>query len=617
MIHNALRRLRLPQTFTVLISIFAVIAGTVAGFIYWSTFSLPALKALEEYEPAESSFVYSADGGLVAEFYIERRNFIPHYEIPEHVKAAFVAIEDVRFYKHPGIDLKGIIRAFFHDIRTMSASQGGSTITQQLAKMLFLKPERSLKRKIKEAILSIQIERQYTKDEILGLYLNQAYFGTRSYGIEAASQTHFGKPAKDLTTGEAALLASLPKAPSLYSPFKYPEKAKDRRDTVLGLMFNNKFITHSEYNNALKEPLPERPFFRKYDAPYFTEMLRQSLEAGYNNDLYTSGLRIYTTLDLEMQKYAEEAVSDGITAIEQRAEKGVQAALVAMDIRTGGIRAMVGGSDFWKNQFNRATQALRQSGSAFKPFVYLAAIESGMKADNLILDAQMSFRGSQRGQTWSPKNYDGKYYGPVTLRKAFAKSLNAATVRLADKVGISTVIDTAKRIGIKSRLQPFLPIALGSADLTLLELVSAYRALASGVYSEPLLYDRVIKRDSVIEEINLKPIEVLSKEEMTEMKKLLRAVIDEGTATQARVLNRVIYGKTGTTNDYTNAWFIGFDNRLVTGVWVGRDNNKPIGDKESGASAALPIWVEFMKKVLQQTQPAQSPSDPQSPPQRQ
>ena len=314
MIHNALRRLRLPQTFTVLISIFAVIAGTVAGFIYWSTFSLPALKALEEYEPAESSFVYSADGGLVAEFYIERRNFIHHYEIPEHVKAAFVAIEDVRFYKHPGIDLKGIIRAFFHDIRTMSASQGGSTITQQLAKMLFLKPERSLKRKIKEAILSIQIERQYTKNEIIGLYLNQAYFGTRSYGIEAASQTHFGKSVKDLTTGEAALLASLPKAPSLYSPFKYPEKAKDRRDTVLGLMFNNKFITHSEYNNALKEPLPARQFFRKYDAPYFTEMLRQSLEAGYGNDLYTSGLRIYTTLDLDMQKYADEAFSDGITA---------------------------------------------------------------------------------------------------------------------------------------------------------------------------------------------------------------------------------------------------------------------------------------------------------------
>lgn len=614
---DALRHLRLPATLTILISIFSLIAVATAGFIYWSTLSLPALKSLEMYEPVESSLVYSADGGLLAEFYIERRNFVPHYEIPEHVKTAFVAIEDVRFYKHPGIDLKGIIRAFFHDIKTMSVSQGGSTITQQLAKMLFLKPERSLKRKLKEVILSIQIEKQYTKDEILGLYLNQAYFGTRSYGIEAAAQTYFGKPVKEITAGEAALLASLPKAPSLYSPFKYPEKTKDRRDTVLGLMLNNKFITHSEYNTALNEPLPERPFFRKYGAPYFTEMLRQALEARYDNDLYTSGLKIYTTIDLEMQRYAEEAVADGIASIEKRAEKGVQAALIVMDIKTGSIRAMVGGSDFWKNQFNRATQALRQSGSAFKPFVYLAAIESGMKADDLVLDAPVSFKGSQRGQTWSPRNYDGKYYGAVTLRKALAKSLNAATVRLADKVGVKTVIETARRTGIKNRLQPFLSIALGSADLTLLEMVSAYRVFASGVYSEPLIYDRVFKRGAVIEEINAKPIEVISYEDMIEMKKLLRAVIDEGTATKAKVLNRVIYGKTGTTNDYTNAWFIGFDNRLVTGVWIGRDNNKPIGDKETGSSAALPIWIEFMKKALQQTQQGQNPSDLQSPPQRQ
>jgi len=552
--------------------------------------------------------VYSSDGKLLSEFYIERRTFIPHYRIPDHVKRAFIAIEDARFYSHPGVDLIGIIRALYHDIMTGSITQGGSTITQQLAKMLFLRPERSIKRKLKEAALSIQIEKRYTKDEILGLYLNQAYFGTRAYGIEAASQTYFGKSVNELSIAEAALLASLPKAPSLYSPFKNPERARERRSTVLRQMLNHRFISRAEYESAEKEPLPEIPHFRKYEAPYFIEVLRHELEARYNNELYTSGYRIYSTIDYRMQKAAEEAVTNGIASVEKRVKKGVQAALVAMDIRTGGVKAMVGGSDFWKNQFNRATQALRQPGSAFKPFVYLAAIESGMTAGDVILDAPISFKGARPGQLWTPKNYDGEYHGLVTLKTALAKSLNAATVRLADRVGVDSIIETAQRLGIRSKLQPYLPIALGASDVTLMDMVSAYGTFATGRYVRPVLYERVLNREGIpVEETRPEAAEVISQREAEEMRLLLRAVVEEGTAQRAKELKRTLYGKTGTTNEYTDAWFIGFDDRLIVGVWVGRDDHKPIGVKETGARAALPIWIEFMKKAPLQTGQDRSP----------
>ncbi len=588
--------------------VLSILAGAIAGFVYWSVSDLPAIKSLEEYSPEESSLVYSSDGKLLAEFYIERRTFVPYYKIPDHVKKAFVAIEDVRFYSHPGVDFIGIIRALYQDLRTRSIAQGGSTITQQLAKMLFLRPERSIKRKLKEAAISIQIEKRYTKDEILGLYLNQAYFGTRAYGLEAAAQTYFGKSADTLSIAEAAALASLPKAPSQYSPFKNPDKAKERRSVVLHSMLQHRFISQAQYEEAEREPVPSVPHFRKYEAPYFIEMVRQELEAQFNNELYTAGYKIYSTIDYWMQKSAEEAVAGGITALEKRTEKGVQAALIAMDMNTGKIRAMVGGSDFWKNQFNRSTQALRQPGSAFKPFVYLTAIEQGMTANDVIQDSPVSFRGAKPGQPWMPKNYDGKYYGTVTLKTALAKSLNAATVRLADRVGIHSVIETAQKFGIKSDLQPYLPIALGASDVTLIDMVSAYCAFATGTYVKPVLYEWVMNKDGVpLSETKGEQNALLSREDTEEMKKLLHAVVEEGTAQKAKELKRTLYGKTGTTNDYSDAWFIGFDDRLVVGVWVGRDDHKPIGAKETGARAALPIWMEFMKKVPQQTPLNQNP----------
>ncbi|MCL4474870.1 MAG: PBP1A family penicillin-binding protein [Nitrospirae bacterium] len=605
------RRIHLPSFFSKWLLLFcalSILAGAAAGFVYWSISDLPAVKSLEEYSPAESSLVYSSDGKILAELYLERRTFIPYYKIPDHVKKAFIAIEDVRFYSHPGVDFIGILRALYQDLKTRSIAQGGSTITQQLAKMVFLKPERSVKRKLKEAAISIQIEKRYTKDEILGLYLNQAYFGTRAYGLEAAAQTYFGKSAGQLAVGDAAVLASLPKAPSQYSPFRNPEKAKERKTTVLKLMLQNKFITKAQYEEAEREPMPVTPHYRKYEAPYFIEMVRQELEAKFNHELYTAGYKIYSTIDSSLQKAAEEAVTNGIVAIEKRTKKGVQAALIAMDIKTGRIRAMVGGADFWKNQFNRSTQALRQPGSAFKPFVYLTAIEQGMTSADTILDSPISFKGARPGHPWTPKNYDGKYHGAVTLKTALAKSLNTATVRLANRVGVDNIIETAQRLGIRSNLQPYLPIALGASDVTLMDMVCAYSAFATGAHVKPVFYEWVMNKDGMpVSEIKEERTDLLSPEDAEEMKKLLRAVVEEGTAMRAKELRRTLYGKTGTTNDYSDAWFIGFDDHLVVGVWVGRDDHKPIGPKETGARAALPIWMEFMKKAPLQTPSNQNP----------
>ncbi|NWF52017.1 MAG: penicillin-binding protein 1A [Nitrospirae bacterium] len=588
----------LSKKIIILIFVLSAFVGIFGGIVYWVTSDLPNIKLLEEYTPIESSRVYSSDGKLIAELYVERRTFIPPYQIPEHVKKAVISVEDVRFYHHPGVDLIGIMRALWSDIKAGGIVEGGSTITQQLARMLFLKPERSLKRKLKEAVLSIRIEKRYTKDEILGLYLNQSYFGTRAYGIEAASQTYFGKSVQNLSIGEAALLASLPKAPSLYSPFKNPDKAKERREVVLKKMLKHGYITEAEFEKAMNEPLPGTPHMRKYEAPYFIEFMRQKLEKKYGPEIYTSGYKIYSTLDHRMQKIAEDVIEKVIKTIEQRVEHGIQASLIAIDIQTGHIKAMVGGLDFWKNQFNRATQAKRQPGSAFKPFVYLTAFENGMLSGDRIIDSPISFRGQHHGVRWSPHNYDGKYYGSVTLKKALAKSLNAATVRLADKIGIENIIESAKKLGIKADLQPHLPTALGASDVTLMEMVSAYSAFATGRKTEPLTYERILNRDNIVIEETIPHIEeIISQNVVEEIKTSLGAVVKEGTAKKALEIDRTVYGKTGTTNDFTDAWFIGFDDQLAVGVWVGRDNHTPIGHKETGARAALPIWIEFMKRV--------------------
>ncbi len=581
-----------------LLIIFSIIIGSFSGFLYWSFSDLPEIKVLESYQPIESSFVYSSDGKVLAELYLERRNYIPYYKIPDIVKKAFVAIEDQRFYSHHGVDILGIIRAFYKNIRAQEIVEGGSTITQQLTKMLFLKPEKSISRKIKEAIISIRIEKAYTKDEILGMYLNQAYFGARAYGIEAASQTYFGKSTAELTLSEAALLAGLPRSPSIYSPFKHPERAFKRRKIVLTKMLENGYISRDEYEGANSEPLPLKPFHRRYEAPYFIEFLRQKIEPKFGSALYTSGYVIYSTIDYRMQKIAEEAINNGIKNLERRVKKGVQAALIAIDLQNGHIKAMVGGNDFWQTQFNRAVMALRQPGSAFKPFVYLTAIENGMTPDDMIFDGPISFRGANPNTIWSPKNYDNKYRGYVTLRDGLAYSLNTATVRLADEIGVDNIIDVAKRSGIRSRLEPYLSTALGASDVTLIELTTAYAVFANGRKIEPVAYEKIVDKNGItIDHVYSSYSDILDEQKVQEMKDLLTAVVEYGTAQKAKELNRAVYGKTGTTNDYSDAWFIGFDDELIVGVWVGRDDHNPIGNKETGAQAALPIWIEFMKNI--------------------
>jgi penicillin-binding protein 1A len=571
--------------------------GGAGGYVYSLFSDLPDISRLEGFNPSESSIVYSADGKVLSEFYVERRTYIPYYKIPLKIKQAFIAVEDRRFYSHHGIDFFGILRAIYKDIRAQGMVEGGSTITQQLAKMVFLKPEKSIKRKIKEAIISTQLEKRYTKEEILGMYLNQIYLGTRAYGIDAAANTYFGKAADQLAIGEIALIAGLQKAPSAYSPFKKPEKALARRELVLKRMLDDDFITQAEYDKARLEPLPLKPFFRKFEAPYFVESLRQQLEEHYP-DIYTGGYRIHSTIDFSMQKAAEEAVAHGIDVINKRVKPGVQAALIAIDIRNGHIKALVGGTDFWETQFNRATMAVRQPGSAFKPFVYATALEKGMNEESQIIDGPISFPGGKAGQSWSPKNYDGKYHGAVTLKTALALSLNTATVRLASQVGIREVVDTATRSGIKSHIDPYLSAALGAADVTPIELTAAYMTFATGKKIEPIYYSRLTSRDGfVIEEVESPAEEVFSDKTVSQIKDMLRAVVERGTAASARDIKRMIYGKTGTTNNFSDAWFIGFDDSIVVGVWVGRDNHIPIGNKEAGARTALPIWIDFMKKI--------------------
>ncbi len=574
----------------------SVITGVVLGYLLWSLSDLPRVEALEEYTPLQASKVYSSSGEVIGEFYIERRTFIPYYRIPEHVKKAFIAIEDERFYKHHGIDIIAIARAIYRDIRAGRIVQGGSTITQQLAKQLFLKPEKSLSRKIKEAAMAIQIEKRYTKEEILGLYLNQVFFGNHAYGIEAAAHTYFGKSTDELTIAEAALLAAIPRAPAYYDPIKRPEKALRRRNIVLRKMLQSGYITKEQYEEALKEPLPTQLHRRKYRAPYFMEFIRSTLSERYNDALFTRGLKIYSTIDTEMQNVAEEAVRRGIEALNKRVEPGVQAALLAVDLEEGKIRAMVGGTDFWKTQFNRVTQAMRQPGSAFKPIVYLAALRKGFLTDDTIYDREVGYPTPEKDDVWTPRNYELKYNGPVTIKDALAHSLNAATVCLADNIGMDSIIKTAKELGIKSRIHPYLSSAIGASELTLYELVYAYAALATGYRISPLYIEEIKNPDGIILEENYPRIQrVIDEAVVDEMRYLLRSVVLEGTGRMARVIKRRVYGKTGTTNDYTDAWFVGFDDKLAVGVWVGRDDHTPIGKKETGARAALPIWIYFMQ----------------------
>ena len=582
----------------------AVLLGGAAGFVVFSAWDLPQVRTLEEFRPSITSRVYSDGNKLLAEFFLENRTPVDLDDVPASLIEALIATEDTRFYDHPGIDYRGMARALYRNVRAHRVLEGGSTLTQQLAKVLFLTPEKRYTRKLKEMALALRIEQQYTKREILALYLNQIYFGGGAYGVEAAARIYFGKPARELNIAECALLAGLPRSPKYYSPFKSPESARRRRTHVLNRMAATGVITAQQADEAKKAPLPVQAAVKAGGpAPYFVEYVRQMVEERFGSSiLYTGGLNIYTSINDELQGFAEESIAAGLADIEARlARPGgspLQASLIAIEPATGRIRAIVGGRDFNRSRFNRATQALRQPGSAFKPIIYAAALEQGFGASDSLDDSPLTI-AVDRKTNWSPENFTRTYQGPVTLRNALAESLNVPTVRLFEKIGASEIIRHATNLGIRSRLTSYPSLALGSSDVTLADLTSAYAVFANhGIKSGPVSILTITDSTGRILYTNdAAPVQVMKHETAYLITHLLKGVIEHGTGWKARELGRPAAGKTGTTNNYRDAWFVGYTPSLVAGVWIGHDDQESIGQKETGGRAALPLWLEFMKKA--------------------
>jgi penicillin-binding protein 1A len=594
----------------VLVVLLVSAGGAVAAYLYWPT-DLPSVKALEEYAPTVGTKVYADDDELLTEFQAERRIFVPLREIPKILRDAVIAVEDARFYSHFGVDLRGIARAAYANFRHNRIMEGGSTITQQLAKVLFLTPDRRFERKVKEALLALELERRYSKDRLLEIYLNQIYLGHGAYGVEAAARTYFGASVQELTLPQAALLAALPRAPGNYSPFEHPDVARTRRAYVLRRMVELEYVKPEEAKRATAAPLglvaPER---RRGSGQYFLEFIQQRLEAKLGSDLvYKGGLSVYTTLNPVLQRTAEQALREGLQALATRqapkvAGKGGTAApvpegaVILVEPQTGYIKALVGGSDFARSEFNRAVNARRQPGSAFKPFVYLAALEAGRTPAELLDDSPLTYTFG--GRTWSPENYDNKFRGHITLQQSLEESVNVPTVRLAEAIGIGRVVDAARRLGIQSPLQPNLALALGAADVTLLELTAAYAALANqGARMEPIPIRYITDpQGRLIDENIPQGRDAVNPAAAYVLTQMLRGAVERGTAVSAKALGRPIAGKTGTTNDFSNAWFVGYTPTLAAGVWVGHDRVRTLGPDETGAKAALPIWIAVMREVL-------------------
>ena len=602
-------RLNRNKIIIFLVLILAVICGGLAGAFFALTHDLPQIRLLENFKPDAVTRIYSADKVLLTELFIEKREPVSLETIPRFLKAALVATEDRKFYKHSGVDLKGIARAVIKDIKAGGFVEGASTITQQLSKTLFLTPRKTLVRKIKEAILAFQLERRYTKDEILELYLNQVYFGSGAYGAESAAKIFFGKSVKDLSLAECALVAGMPKSPSRFSPLVNPDLAIKRRNTVLRQMRDTDIISETDYQLAVKTALyTNGRRFNPSKAAYFVEYIKKSLENELGSTrLYKGGLSVVTTLEYKLQAAAEKAVTDGLSALTDRMQHAQleapapEAALISFDLSSGGILAMVGGKDFHASRFNRASMALRQPGSAFKPFVYAYAIEQGFAQNKKILDAPVVYRGAKGGDDWKPENFSLEYKGELTLRRALAISQNIPAVRLLQTLGPYSVVQFAHQLGIKSHLASNLSLALGTSEVTLMDLTSAYSVFPNkGEKIKPFDVLEIVDRQGrVIWRAKSQKRLVMSRAGAAIVTNMLEGVIKEGTGRRARILGRAVAGKTGTTNDYKDALFIGFSPRVIAGVWVGQDAGSSLGAKETGAKAALPIWIDFMKAALQ------------------
>ena len=701
--------------------------GAGLGAWFWISYDLPKIERLADYHPAVVTTVLAADGSLLAEFSRERRYLVPVEEIPRHVIGAFVSAEDGGFFEHTGLDYPGILRAAYANLKAGRVVQGGSTITQQVARALLLSPDRTFVRKFREMILAWRIENYLTKEEILYLYLNQIYLGHGAYGVEAAARTYFGKHAKDLNLAEGALIAGLVQAPSRYSPLRHPRRARNRQVYVIGRMLEDGRITSAQAEEAVNQQL-QVSLHRAptVDAPYYAETVRQWLEERYGDaTLYEGGLTVYTACDPRFTELAYQSTESGLAALTRRQgfrgpvdkvsrekaaalaaapvspphlqsgqvlkatvtrvdeenqvvslrlgpeqgrltladlkwahkpvedldrwptpvktvsqvlavgdvvnvrlgkyqERGkywelelvqepvAQAALIAMETGTAKVRVLLGGRDFAKSQYNRATQAHRQPGSAFKPFIYAAALDyqgGSYTPVSVIMDAPVVYDDpSTPMQKWKPKNYENRFYGPTTLREALEHSRNVVTVKLLSQLGMDYTIEYARRYGIESPLGRTLSLALGTSGLSLLELTRAYAVFANqGRLVEPVLVERVLdSRGKNIYTASPQSKQVISPQTAYLMTYLLTGVMTEGTGRSLQI-GRPAAGKTGTTNDLRDAWFLGYTPHLVCGVWVGQDDNLPLGRKETGARAAGPIWREFMKEALADKEPVDFP----------
>jgi penicillin-binding protein 1A len=675
----------------------SIALGATAGVLFVYNSDLPQVESLEDYRPSVITEVYADDAQVIGSFALERRIIITWDEIPQVVKDAVTSVEDQNFFTHWGIDFYGIARAGMKDLIAGRWVEGGSTLTQQLSKNLFLTPERTVRRKIQEAMLAIQIERFYTKEQIFTMYCNLHYMGHGQYGFRAAAEYYFGKELKDVNIEEAAMLAAIPRSPPNYSPIQHPERALMRRNYAIDRMVAEKKITVAQGEEAKARPIKLAEKQRQDElAPYFVEELRRYLEKKYGTfAVHEGGLKVFSTLNVAEQRAANAAVRYGLREYDKRhgwrgAERNlldegvkdlathelkdwklpirtndivpgvvldltkngtatvkiggniaqltlqdaawtkansiaeilkpgdvalfqvrsmnpgerkvevaleqkpkVQGAFLAIEPQTGEIKAMVGGYDFNESKFNRTTQALRQTGSVFKPFVYAAAVDNGLMPDDTIVDSPVSF-GS-----WSPGNYDGKYEGAITVRRALGDSRNIPAVKTLAKLGVENLIPYLRRFGITSKIEPVLPIALGATDITLIEMVSAYSTFPNdGVRVVPLMITRVTDYEGTVLEENFPELrDVIPAETARTMVDLMQEAVRSGTATKAQELKRPVAGKTGTTNDFTDAWFIGYTPKLVAGAWIGFDEKVTLGDKETGGRAALPTWIEFMREV--------------------
>lgn len=613
-------------------------------FLFFLSRDLPSLTLLEQYEPELSTKLYSRDGKVIKELFIKKRTYTSLDSIPTIVKQAVIATEDRDFYSHWGFNSKRFIKAMIVDILAMRYKQGASTLSQQLARSLYLTPEKTLTRKMKELLTAIQIERTYTKDEIFEMYLNQIYFGHGAYGVQAAAHRYFKKPLRDLTLDEAALIIAPAPNPTYYSPYSNPGAVLRRRNVILRNMLVCGYITQEDYEYARNTPinLAEKNPDEEYGiAPYFTEWVRQQLQDTHGYDVYTRGLSVYTTLDTRLQAAAEKAVRDYLPTIQEKvttslrtghkwrqfvdpeilrkkrfselisnptfvdsviqANAVVQAALISIDPRTGYILAMVGGRDFAEYKFNNAIQAKRQPGSAFKPIAFAAAIDNGYSPSTELLNQPVVVI-MPNGDRWEPKNYDRSEGGPTTLRYGLQQSLNLIAARLVQElVPPRAVVDFAHKLGITTELEAVDAIALGACEVKPIEITSAFGVFANkGLLAKPMPIIRVVdKYGNVLEENSPIIREALRKEVAYIMASMLQSVILHGTGVRVRYMyhfDRPAGGKTGTTNDYVDAWFIGFTPQIVTGVWVGVDSRQiSLGPGAEGAKIALPIWAPYMK----------------------